>query len=78
LLEYPDVFFCIVATTQATYNHRLRLWEMADNAPRVESVFVGHAPLPLAATSVKQDTAHESGCGIDIMEFTSNLFGDCV
>jgi hypothetical protein len=51
---------------------------MADNAPRVESVFVGHAPLPLAATSVKQDTAHESGCGIDIMEFTSNLFGDCV
>ncbi len=49
---------------------------MANYAPGGESVFVGHVPLPLAAIQAKLDTALESGCGLDIMVFASNLFGD--
>jgi hypothetical protein len=74
-LEHSKVVFGIITATKATNNKPLRLGEMADNAPRVESVFVRHEPLPLAAIKAKRGTARESGCGIDIMEFTSNLFG---
>jgi hypothetical protein len=69
------VVFGIVTTTKATNHKALRVREMADNAPGVQSIFVGHEPLPLAGIKVKRSTAIESGCGIDIMEFTSNLFG---
>jgi hypothetical protein len=65
-LEYPEVVFSFITTTKATNNKILQGWEMADNAPRIESVFIGREPLPLAAKA-KRNTALESGCGLDIM-----------
>jgi hypothetical protein len=57
----------IFTTTQAADNLILRVWDMADNAPGEQSLFVGHALLPVAASQCKPGTASESGCGIDIM-----------
>jgi hypothetical protein len=67
------VFFRIVATTQATNNFVLGIREMQDNTPGRESVFVGHAPLPLAAMPARASSVFKSGCGIDIMSFASKF-----
>jgi hypothetical protein len=66
-LKQSQVVFGIVTATMAANNQPLQFWQMTDDAPRVDLVFVSHVPLPLTGIKVKRSTALESGCGLDIM-----------
>ncbi|GET35447.1 hypothetical protein MiSe_01890 [Microseira wollei NIES-4236] len=76
LPNYPQMIFCIVAATEATYNYPLQIGQMANNTPRRQLLSVTHAPLPVVEKQGKTGAAVENDCGVGIIEYASNCLVD--